>query len=74
MAMAFYNRNGEKKKIVHDFRRQDEEVVRSLCRYGMETIFLFMCNSNRCRCTTTADAAYFHFSREFHALMISNVN
>lgn len=38
--MTFYNRNGEKKekRLAHDFRRHEEEVVRSLCRLGSRPI------------------------------------
>ncbi|XP_035210676.1 transcription factor AP-4-like, partial [Stegodyphus dumicola] len=36
--MAFYHRNGERKRIAHDFRRQEEEVVGSLCRLGNRPI------------------------------------
>ena len=40
--MTFYSKNSEKKRILNEIRRRDE-VVNSLCRYEMETIFLFMC-------------------------------
>ncbi|GFY31584.1 hypothetical protein TNCV_4694281 [Trichonephila clavipes] len=29
--MSFYHRNSERKRIPHDYRRQEEEVVGSLC-------------------------------------------
>ncbi|XP_054713024.1 transcription factor AP-4-like [Uloborus diversus] len=32
--MAFYHRNDERKRLPHDFRRREEEVVDSLCRLG----------------------------------------
>lgn len=36
--MSFYNRNTEKKRVAHDFERQDEDVVRGLCRMDSRSI------------------------------------
>ncbi|GBM46641.1 Transcription factor AP-4 [Araneus ventricosus] len=36
--MAFYHRNSERKRIPHDYRRQEEEVVGSLCRLGSRPV------------------------------------
>ncbi|XP_055928472.1 transcription factor AP-4-like isoform X1 [Argiope bruennichi] len=36
--MAFYHRNSERKRIGHDYRRQEEEVVGSLCRLGSRPV------------------------------------
>ncbi|GFY39357.1 transcription factor AP-4 [Trichonephila inaurata madagascariensis] len=36
--MSFYHRNSERKRIPHDYRRQEEEVVGSLCRLGSRPV------------------------------------
>ncbi|GFU03904.1 transcription factor AP-4 [Nephila pilipes] len=36
--MAFYHRNSERKRIPQDYRRQEEEVVGSLCRLGSRPV------------------------------------
>ncbi|GIY00370.1 hypothetical protein CDAR_583502 [Caerostris darwini] len=36
--MAFYHRNSERKRMAHDYRRQEEEVVGSLCRLGSRPV------------------------------------